>query len=182
MRLIRVVRVLRLVRALPKLRVLVLGLAQALSSIGYIAMLLGLLYYFFAVLAVSLYAKNDPIGMGTLHVAFLSLFQAGTLEDWTDVMYTQIEGCEVYGYSGHQDQCIWSDPQPLLATIFFVSFCVLANLLVLNLFIGGACRGRFWLRSLSSIANALPPHTQSFSSPWRRPSSSWKRRYAWTWR
>ena len=139
MRLIRVLRVLRLVRALPKLRVLVSGLAQALSSIGYIGLLLGLLYYFFSVLSVSLYAKNDPVGMGTLHVAFVTLFQAGTLEDWTDIMYTQSEGCEVYGYQTRRDQCVWSDPQPFLSSLFFVVFTVLANLLVLNLFIGGTC-------------------------------------------
>jgi len=137
-RLIRVLRVLRLVRALPKLRVLVSGLAQALSSIGYIGLLLGLLYYFFSVLSVSLYAKNDPVGMGTLHVAFVTLFQAGTLEDWTDIMYTQSEGCEIYGYAARRDQCVWSDPQPFLSSMFFVVFTVLANLLVLNLFIGGA--------------------------------------------
>ncbi len=115
------------------------GLAQALSSIGYIGLLLGLLYYFFSVLSVSLYAKNDPVGMGTLHVAFVTLFQAGTLEDWTDIMYTQSEGCEIYGYATRRDQCVWSDPQPFLSSMFFVVFTVLANLLVLNLFIGGTC-------------------------------------------
>jgi voltage-gated sodium channel len=177
-RLIRVLRVLRLVRALPKLRVLVSGLAQALSSIGYIGLLLGLLYYFFSVLSVSLYAKNDPVGMGTLHVAFVTLFQAGTLEDWTDIMYTQSEGCAIYGYAFRRDQCVWTDPQPFLSSMFFVVFIVLANLLVLNLFIGGTYSPPSSMRGFHSfmlpcipgcclILNQPPPCLllQSFSSP-----------------
>ena len=35
-------------------------------------------------------------------VALLSLFRVATGEDWTDVMYISIYGCEFYGYDGPQ--------------------------------------------------------------------------------
>ena len=46
----------------------------------------------YAVLGVSVFGKNDPIHMGTLHIAFLTLFRCATLEDWTDVMYIAMQG------------------------------------------------------------------------------------------
>ena len=39
-----------------------------------------------------MFGKNDPIHMGTLHIAFLTLFRCATLEDWTDVMYISMQG------------------------------------------------------------------------------------------
>ena len=85
LRLLRLLRVLKLVRALPKLRVLVVGLMMSMSAIFYIGLLLLLLFYLYAVLGVSVFGNNDPVHMGTLHVAFISLFRAATLEDWTDL-------------------------------------------------------------------------------------------------
>ena len=87
LRLIRLLRVLKLVRALPKLRILVLGLIKSLSSIVYIGLLLGLLFYLYAVLGTTIFGTNDPHHMGTLHIATLTLFRCATLEDWTDIMY-----------------------------------------------------------------------------------------------
>ena len=41
-----------------------------------------------------LFKVNDPWHFGSLHVAMLSLFRASTLEDWTDLMYINILGCD----------------------------------------------------------------------------------------
>jgi voltage-gated sodium channel len=40
----------------------------------------------FAVLAMLLFANNDPFHFGYLHRAMLSLFRIVTFEDWTDIM------------------------------------------------------------------------------------------------
>ena len=45
------------VRALPKLRILVMGLLKSMKSIAYIGVLLLLLFYIYAVLGVSLFQK-----------------------------------------------------------------------------------------------------------------------------
>merc|ERR1712072_378061 len=44
------------------------------------------------------YSCNDPWHFGTLHESMLTLFRICTFEDWTDVMYTNIYGCNAYGY------------------------------------------------------------------------------------
>ena len=86
LRLLRLLRVLKLVKALPKLRILVIGLIKSFSSIAYIGVLLVLQFFLFAVLAVSVFGENDPVHLGNLHIAFLTLFRQATFEDWTDVM------------------------------------------------------------------------------------------------
>lgn len=136
LRLVRLLRVLKLVRALPKLRILVMGLLKSMSSIAYIGLLLLMLFYLYAVLGVSLFGPNDPVHMSTLHITFLTLFRCATLEDWTDVMYTGMYGCEFWGYGGREDACVASQGKPLTAVLYFASFVVLANMMILNLFIG----------------------------------------------
>lgn len=117
LRLVRLLRVLKLVRALPKLRILVIGLLQSLSSIAYIGLLLMLIFYLYGVIGarlrplapclasththphaprvapgVTLFSSNDPVSFGSLHMAMITLFRCATLEDWTDVMYTNMFG------------------------------------------------------------------------------------------
>lgn len=136
LRLVRLLRVLKLVRALPKLRILVMGLLKSMSSIAYIGLLLVLLFYLYAVLGVIIFGANDPLTMGTLHIAFLTLFRCATLEDWTDVMYTAMYGCEEYGYVGNEDICLHNSANPELSVMYFVSFIILSSMMILNLFIG----------------------------------------------
>lgn len=133
---IRLLRVLKLVRVISKLRVIVTGLVRSLSSIAYIALLLALVFYFWGVLGTSLFAKNDPVNFGTLHVSLLTLFRVATLEDWTDLTYQEARGCANYWEIEDVSLCVWSDPQPLISVAFFVSFVVIANFMVLNLVLG----------------------------------------------
>ncbi len=136
LRLLRLLRVLKLVKALPKLRILVIGLLKSLSAIAYIGMLLMLLFYLFAVLGVSVYGPNDPVHMGTLHVALINLFRAATMEDWTDLMYTSMVGCKNYGYDGMEELCTDHAEGGFLAVMYWCVFLVFASLMILNLFIG----------------------------------------------
>ena len=71
----------------------------------------------------------------------LSLFRVATGEDWTDIMYINMYGCNKYGYSDDHDL-----PQPKDCTkpasfevgsaLFFVFFMVVGSLVLLNLFLG----------------------------------------------
>ena len=87
LRLLRLLRVLKLVKALPQLAVIVNALIMGLGSIGYIGVILCLVFYMFSILGMMLFENNDPWHFGTLHVAMLTLFRCATFEDWTDVMY-----------------------------------------------------------------------------------------------
>jgi voltage-gated sodium channel len=136
LRLARLLRVLKLVRALPKLQILVSALLKSIPSMGYVALLLGLLFYVYSVAAVFLFGQNDPIHFDNLPIAMLSLFRVVTAEDWTDVMYINMFGCENYGYSGYEEICVASQGYPVVAALFFVSFMLLGAMVILNLFIG----------------------------------------------
>ena len=57
LRLARVLRLLRLVSALPKLQLLVGALLKSLSAMGYVSLLLALLFYIYAVAGVHLFGR-----------------------------------------------------------------------------------------------------------------------------
>ena len=136
LRLARLLRGLKLVRALPRLQILVSALLKSIPSMGYVALLLGMLFYVYSVAAVFLFGGNDPVHFGNLAIAMLSLFRVVTGEDWTDVMYIQMWGCDQYGYEGMMELCTQPMSYPVFGALFFVSFMLLGAMVILNLFIG----------------------------------------------
>ena len=108
---------------------------------GYVSVLLFLLFYIYSVAAVFFFGKNDPVHFADLQTSFLTMFRVVTLEDWTDVMYINMFGCENYGYGGSEVHCVASQGNPLFAALFFVSFVLLGTMIFLNLFIGVIMNG-----------------------------------------
>ena len=137
LRLLRLLRVLKLVKALPKLQILVGALLKSIPSMVYVSVLLLLLFYVYAVAAVFLFGENDPLHFKNLEIAMLSLFRVVTLEDWTDLMYINMYGCDRYGYGPDSVVlCTAPSANPLLAAAYFVSFVLTGTMIILNLFIG----------------------------------------------
>lgn len=118
LRLLRVLRTLRLLTHIPRLRLIVETLLRSLSSMGYIAMLLGLLFYVYGVIAVFSFGERAPAYFGSLPVAALTLFQIVTLEGWVEILNELKTGF------------------PLAGPLFLISFIVIGTMIVLNLFIG----------------------------------------------
>ena len=141
LRLLRLLRVLKLVRALPRLQLLVSALLKSIPSMGYVSILLFLLFYVYAVAAVFMWGENDPVHFGTLQTAIVSLFRAVTLEDWTDLMYINMQGCDAYGYDGMMAMCTAPSASPIGAALFFISFVLVGTMIILNLFIGVIMKG-----------------------------------------
>lgn len=141
LRLLRLLRVLKLIKALPKLQMLVGALLKSIPSMGYVSILLLLLFYIYAVAGVFFFGENDPIHFGDLQTSMLSLFRVVTLEDWTDIMYINMFGCENYGYDGNMDVCTSSIPNAAGSVTFFVSFVLIGTMIFLNLFIGVIMNG-----------------------------------------
>jgi voltage-gated sodium channel len=117
LRALRVLRILRVVSAVPKLRFMVEALVRSVPGIGSIALLLGLFFYVFAVMATKLYGAAFPHWFGSLGTSLFSLFQVMTLEGWVDIARDVMS----------QKPAAW---------VFFVLFILLATFTVLNLFIG----------------------------------------------
>ncbi|MGH6865125.1 MAG: ion transporter [Methyloceanibacter sp.] len=118
LRALRVLRLLRLITAVPSLQRVVGGLIGALPGMGSILLLIGLVFYVSAVMAVNLYGKEFPELFGTLGTSLYTLFTIMTLEGWTNDVVNPI---------------MEKHPNALL---FFIPFIIITTFWVLNLFIG----------------------------------------------
>ena len=164
LRLARVLRVLKLVRALPKLQILVSALLKSIPSMGYVSLLLLLLFYLFAVTGTFLFSDNDPIHFENLQLSMLTLFRVVTLEDWTDVMYIQMYGCDGYGYGGNEHLCTTPNAYPVFGAVFFVSFVLIGTMIVLNLFVGVIMTGMEEAQREQDLARELEDRPSSVQS------------------
>ena len=115
-RLARLLRVLRVATVVPQLRVIVSTLIRSLPGLGNVMLLLSAVIYVYAIAGVHLFRDHDPTHWRNLGIALLSLFRVMTLEDWTDIMYVAME------------------LHPM-AWLFFVSFVMLAAVIMINLVI-----------------------------------------------
>ncbi|RLN86481.1 hypothetical protein BBJ28_00003675 [Nothophytophthora sp. Chile5] len=138
LRLLRLLRVLKLVRAFPQLQVIVSALLKGLSSIGYIGLILLLCFYVFGIVGNMLFADNDPFHFQYLHFAMLSLFQMATMDGWSDVLYINYYGCDLYGYDSYRalGYTCKSHGSGFVAVLYFVTFIVLGAMVLITLFIG----------------------------------------------
>jgi len=116
LRLVRLLRVVRLVSVLPELRVMVSGIGRSVAPIGSMGVLALLFLYVYGMLGWILFGERLPERWGDIGDAMLTLFTVFTLEGWNEVLF---EAQEVHSWS-------W---------IFFISFVLLASLLVVNILI-----------------------------------------------
>ncbi|GMH61800.1 hypothetical protein TL16_g03339 [Triparma laevis f. inornata] len=169
LRLLRLLRVLKLLKSLPQLAIIVNALIMGLSSIGFIGVILLLVFYLFAILGMILFKDNDPWHFGTLHQSILTLFRASTLEDWTDIMYINIYGCKNYGYmddDGMKAICNYVEypGHGLVAAIYFVIFTLLGALVLLTLFIGVICTSMEEATAARADEDELEERVKSFAN------------------
>jgi len=136
LRLARLLRVLRLVHSVPRLQVLVSALLKAIPSMGYVSILLFLVFYVYAVAGVFLFGKNDPFRFGELPTAIVTLFQVATAEEWVQTLNIQRYGCDQFGYEDQPTLCKQPTAYPVVAPLYFISFILLGTMIILNLFIG----------------------------------------------
>ncbi len=118
LRILRVLRVLRVVKAVPELRLIVRVLAKSMVSMTWIAVLMVIVFYIYAVIGVKFFGSTQP-EFATLHEATFTLFRALTLEDWTDVRY---DGVDRGNY--------W------VVTFYHVSWVLISTFVMLNLVVG----------------------------------------------
>ncbi len=116
-RLVRIFRVLRLISFIPELKILISALLKALPPMGYVLLLMFIIFYIYAAVGSLLFDQINPVLWGDIAVSMLTLFRVVTFEDWTDVMY---ETMQVYPMS-------W---------IFYLSFIFLNAFVFLNMMIG----------------------------------------------
>jgi len=116
-RLLRVFRVLRLVSMVPELRLLINALLKAIPRMGYIALLMFVIFYIYGAVGSIIFHEINDFLWGDVSVSMLTLFRIATFEDWTDIMY---ETMAVYPLS-------WT---------FYISFIFLTAFVFLNMMVG----------------------------------------------
>ncbi len=116
-RLVRVFRVLRMISIIPELRMLLASLIKALPQLGYVILLMFIIFYIYAAIGATLFESINPVLWGDISISMLTLFRVMTFEDWTDVMY---ETMAVYPLS-------W---------IFYLTFIFFTAFAFLNMVIG----------------------------------------------
>lgn len=126
-RILRVLRILRMITVFPKLKLIIGALLKSIPSMGYVIMLIGILFYVYAITGVFVFGKADPMHFGDLHHALVTLFKVLTLEGWTEIMNVHIYGNAVM----HNMQIISIWP-----FLYFASFILIGAMIILNLFIG----------------------------------------------
>ena len=112
----RVLRVLRVITVIPRMRVVVSALLDAIPGIASVGIVLVLIVYVFAVIAANLYGENNPDLFGDVFAAMYTLFQVMTLEGWPDIA----------AKVGEKHPNSWA---------FFLTFVLIATFTMLNLFV-----------------------------------------------
>ena len=116
-RLLRVFRVLRLVSMVPELRILINALLKAIPRMGYIVLLMFVIFYIYAAIGSMFFHTINEVLWGDVSISMLTLFRVATFEDWTDVMY---ETMAVHPLS-------W---------IYYLTFIFLTAFVFLNMMVG----------------------------------------------
>ena len=116
-RLLRIFRVLRLVSVIPELRLLIGALLKALPRMGYIVLLMFIIFYIYAAIGSLMFENINPVLWGDISISMLTLFRVATFEDWTDVMYETMA-------------------EYPLSWIFYLTFIFLTAFIFLNMMIG----------------------------------------------
>ena len=116
-RLLRLFRVMRLISFVPQLRVLVDALLIAIPRMSYVALMMFVIFYIYAVIGSLLFSEINPFLWNDVGSTLLTLFRVSTFEDWTDIMY---ETMAVYPLS-------W---------IYYITFIFFSAYVFLNMMIG----------------------------------------------
>lgn len=118
LRAMRILRLLRIVSVTPRLRRVVEGFLAALPGMASVFLLMGIIFYIFAVMATNLFGATFPDWFGDMGNSAYSLFQIMTLESWSMGIVRPV--MEVH-------------PQ---AWLFFVPFILVTTFAVMNLVVG----------------------------------------------
>ena len=86
-RLLRIFRVLRLISIIPELRFLLNAFFSAIPRIGYVSLLMFIIFYIYAAVGSIFFADINQELWGNISISMLTLFRIATFEGWTEIMY-----------------------------------------------------------------------------------------------
>eukprot|EP00002_Diphylleia_rotans_P014058 TRINITY_DN2735_c0_g2_i2.p1 TRINITY_DN2735_c0_g2~~TRINITY_DN2735_c0_g2_i2.p1 ORF type:complete len:1772 (-),score=312.10 TRINITY_DN2735_c0_g2_i2:100-5415(-) len=136
-RIFRVFRILRLIKSSKTIYKLFRTLVYSFPSLANIAALLFLVFFIFSVLGMSLFGSvrftdgglDEHVNFRNFLTSLLTLFRIMTFDNWSQIY----QGCSIQPplCSESVDDC----GAPTVATIYFVTFCLSASFILLNIYI-----------------------------------------------
>ncbi len=118
LRTLRILRAMRILSIVPQMRKVVVALLTALPGMASVIIVLGIVFYIFAVITTRLYGEAFQDWFGTVGLSLYSLFQIMTLESWSMGIVRPV--MEEFPY----------------AWVVFVPFIMVTTFAVVNLFVG----------------------------------------------
>ncbi|XP_048587790.1 voltage-dependent P/Q-type calcium channel subunit alpha-1A isoform X2 [Nematostella vectensis] len=175
-RLFRAARLIKLLRQGYTIRILLWTFLQSFKALPYVGMLIGLLFFIYAVIGMQLFGQigknNDSKGepwtaiSGDNHFqsffpAIQVLFRSATGENWHVIMLACTSGaaCEVRANKPADETCGSN-----VAYVYFVSFIFFCSFLLLNLFVAVIMDNFEYLTRDESILG--PHHLDEFVRVW----------------
>lgn len=145
----------------PHLVILVSGITHGMKSIMSTCLLLFLVFMVYAAFALFFFGKNDPYHFGTIALAMWSFFELSTLDNWSQVLYVNMYGCDRfpayytvvnssytgvtsisrYGSTLMLPICTTPEKNPALSAIIFLSFIVICAFILVNLTVAAVTSG-----------------------------------------
>ncbi|XP_029707010.1 voltage-dependent T-type calcium channel subunit alpha-1I-like isoform X3 [Takifugu rubripes] len=141
MRVLRIARVLKLLKMATGMRALLDTVVQALPQVGNLGLLFMLLFFIYAALGVELFGElvcnaDYPCEGMSRHatfenfgMAFLTLFQVSTGDNWNGIMKDTLRECPPGG-SGSDYSC--HAGLQFISPLYFVSFVLTAQFVLIN--------------------------------------------------
>ena len=130
---IRALRFVKPLWSLDLLEPLLAGILNIASDIFCVVIVLGLVMFMYASIAVSLLSQNDPLNFNNMITAMTSLFKIATNEGWEDMFLVSYRGCDKVDYSMSPFPCTTPKPQPAIAILFFFTYSMFSLVQVLIL-------------------------------------------------
>lgn len=123
----RVLRIARLLRALKSMKVIIAVISRSASSFVYITLLMFVFIFIYTLLGMQVFGGqfNFPDGLprgnyNSFSIAFLTVFQVLTTENWNTVLFDSMRSPEV---------------GQVVPVIYLVSWIFIGNYILLNLFL-----------------------------------------------
>ena len=150
LRLLRLLRVVRLLNSFPALQSVTSSLILAFSNVIYVMLMILIINFVFAVIAMLLFAENDPQHFGRMSSALISIWMVETFDAWENLLKINMYGCMEYGYYDNNPSperdgmgypttkwaCDSSRGLGWIAALYFVFVAVLGGLILPTVLIG----------------------------------------------
>lgn len=146
LRLLRLARIVRVVRLLPDLRVLMVAVGRSLPGVASLGILAVLVLYVYGMVGWVIFDDHNPEAYGTLGDAMLTLFVLLSLEGLPEMI---ADGLALSGWTA----------------IYYISFVLVAALLLLNILIGVVINSMEEARDIEAAREMAERRAEAAATP-----------------